>query len=77
LRTPKYSKVRIKASKTDPFRMGVDVYVGQTNCSFCPVAAVLAYMAMKGPKPGPLFTFSDKKPLTRARFVVKVKRSFV
>jgi len=50
---------------------------GQTAASAHAVAAVLAYMAMKGPKPGPLFTFSDKKPLTRARFVVKVKRSFV
>jgi len=28
-------------------------------------------MAMKEPKPGPLFTFSDKKPLTWARFVVE------
>ena len=73
IENPQVLKVRIKASKTDPFRMGVDVYVGRTNCSLCPVAAVLAYMAMKGPKPGPLFTFSDKKPLTRARFVLKVK----
>ena len=48
------------------------MYVGQTNCNLCPVAAVLVYMAMKGPKPGPLFTFSNKKPLTWARFIVEV-----
>ena len=30
---------------------------------------------MRRPKPGPLFTLSDKKPLTLVRFVVKVKEA--
>ena len=68
-------QVRVKASKTDPFRIEVDVYVGRTNCSLCPVAAVLSYMAARGSKLGPLFLFSDGKPLTQARFVVKVKEA--
>ncbi len=73
LAEPQVLQVRVKASKTDPFRTGVDVFVGRTNCNKCPVAAVLAYMVMRGSNPGPLFIFSNGKPLTRARFVSEVK----
>ena len=38
-----FLEVRIKASKTDPFRVGVAVYLGRTNCALCLVAAVLGY----------------------------------
>jgi len=38
---PQYLEVRIKASKTDPFRQGVLVYLGVTHSSLCPVAAIL------------------------------------
>lgn len=44
LDNPTTLKVRIKASKTDPFRKGVDIYVGRTGDSLCPVSAVLSYM---------------------------------
>ena len=37
--------------------------------------AVLAFMAIRGPGPGPLFRFSDGKPLTRSRLVAKLKES--
>lgn len=73
LDNPQLLKVRVKASKTDPFRVGVDIYIGRTNCPLCPVASVLSYMTIRGSRPGPLFAFSDGSPLTRARFVVKVK----
>ncbi len=72
LKNPRTLKVRIKASKTDPFRVGVDVYVGRTDNT---LAAVLTYMAGRGPGPGPLFTFRDGKPLTRARFVTQVRQA--
>ena len=39
------------------------------------MAAVLAFMALRGPGPGPFFRFSDGKPLTRSRLVVKLKES--
>ena len=55
---PKMLKVRIKASKTDPFRLGVDIFVGRTGNTLCPVSAVRAYMALRGPGPGP---FSNLK----------------
>ena len=47
--------LRLKASKTDPFRVGINVSVGRTDKALCPVSAVLAYMAVRGPGPGPLF----------------------
>jgi len=72
---PSSLKVRIKESKTDPFRLGVDVFVGRTGNELCPVAAVLAYMMKREPGPGPFFTFQDGKPLTRQRFVARVREA--
>lgn len=71
--SPSTLKVRIKASKTDPFRMGVDVYVGRSGDLLCPVTAVLAYMVARGKGTGPFFRFQDGKPLTRVRFVARVR----
>ena len=38
--SPWYLEVRIKASKTDPFRKGVSIYLGRGVADLCPVAAV-------------------------------------
>ena len=65
----------VKASKTDPFRLGVEIFVGKTGNALCPVSAVLAYMAIRGPGPGPLFRFVNGSPLTRAHLVTKVKEA--
>lgn len=72
---PRVLEVTIKASKTDPFRKGVTVVIGATEGELCPVAAILSYMASRGPGEGPLFRFSDGRPLTRARFVAAVRRA--
>ncbi len=50
---PSTLKVRIKASKINPLRVGVDVYVGKPGDVLCPVPAVLAYMVARGKNPGP------------------------
>ena len=73
LKEPQVLKVKLKASKTDPFRVGIDVFIGKTSDDLCPVAAVLDYMAKRGKGPGPFFKFKDGKPLTRARLVKEVK----
>ena len=65
--------VKIKQSKTDPFLKGIDLFVGKTNSSLCPVAAVLDYLCARGMEAGPLFRFSDGKVLTHQRFVTAVK----
>ena len=62
-------QIRIKASKTDPFRKGVMVYVGKTGNELCPVAAITAYLATRRTMSGPFFCFEDGRPLTRPRFV--------
>ena len=58
---PTLLKLRLKASKTDPFRKGVDIGVGKTNNKLCPVTAVLAYLALRGNGPGFLFRFRVDK----------------
>ena len=70
---PQFIEIRIKASKTDPFRKGVSVYLGRTNNELCPVAASLDYMVRRGSTAGPFFKFSDDSYLTRDRFVKEVR----
>ena len=75
LQNPQVLKVRLKASKTDPFRVGIDIAIGRMHDDLCPVAAVLAYMTLRSRGAGPLFRFKDGKPLTRTRFVSEVKQA--
>ena len=70
---PSMARIKLKKSKTDPFRQGVDIYVGRTFGQLCPVAAILAYLAVRGPGTGPLFMFADGRFLTRDRFVTRVR----
>ena len=72
---PQVIRVHLKASKTDPFRVGIDIFIGKTYNKLCPVTAVLAYMVERGAGPGPFFRFQDGKPLTRMRFVTKIKEA--
>ena len=39
--------VRLKQSKTDPFRWGMDVFVGRTRNALCPVLAMLVFLAVR------------------------------
>ena len=74
LKQPTFITVNIKQSKTDPFRKGVQIVIGRTGGPLCPVAAILAYMALRGPGDGPLFQFNDGRALTRERFVDQVRK---
>ena len=67
--------VRLKQSKTDPFRAGVSIYMGRTNQQLCPVAAVLSYLAIRAATPGPLFVFKNGSFLTRDRLVSRLRNS--
>lgn len=66
---PSIVRVHIKASKTDPFRQGVFIYLGATGNDLCPVAAVSAYLAIRGRAPGPFFRFASGAALTRESLV--------
>lgn len=70
---PTCFKVRVKCSKTDPFRVGCDIYLGRTEGSVCPIRALGSYLALRGSAEGPLFTFSDGRPLTRQQLSSSVQ----
>ncbi len=76
-RRPSFLRVTIKQSKTDPFRQGVNLFVGRTGTDLCPVAAVLDYLRHRGTAAGPLFLFSNGRVLTRQRFVILVREALL
>ena len=59
--------VRIKKSKTDPFRKGVTLRICAIPHAFCPVQALRRYLARRGTQPGPLFIYQNGSFITRAR----------
>ena len=71
---PEYLVISLRHSKTDVFGAGVTLYVGATGDILCPVAAVLAYLAMRPSSPGPLFTFEDGRPLSCVRLVAAIRQ---
>ena len=71
--SPKMVCIRLKQSKTDPFRHGVNVFLGRTKADLCPVSALLAYIAVRPHCTGPLFVFQDGAFLTREKLVAAVQ----
>lgn len=72
---PTVIRITIKRSKTDPFRKGIDLYMGKTSTDLCPVSALLNYLVVRGKGEGPLFKFKDGRFLTRQRLVVAVREA--
>ena len=70
--TPRLLQVVLKQSKMDPFRQGVTLYVGATDCTICPIKAVLSYLAIRGGHTGPLFITQSGKGLTRHMFTTEL-----
>ena len=63
---PKVVFLRVKCSKTDPFRKGHTIRLGVSGNIICPVRSLLRYLHMRGGDPGPLFRHTNGLPLTRA-----------
>ena len=72
VKSPNIEQVRIKQSKTDPFRKCMIVYLGRTGSELCPMAVVSAYLMMRGRAPGPFYVFKGGEPLYREIFVRRV-----
>ena len=53
VRDPKTMKVRLKCSKTDPFREGTDIYLARTGDEICPITATLSWLVIIGNEAGP------------------------
>lgn len=70
---PSSIKVHLKRSKTDQLGNGVDVFVGRTGSPLCPVEAITQYVAARGSRQGCFFLFDDNSPLTKPRFVARVR----
>ncbi len=75
IQAPARVRVHLKRSKCDQLREGVDVFLGRTANELCPVTAVLTYMAQRGGQAGAFFRFRDGSPLTKARFVMRVRQA--
>ena len=73
--SPKYMLVRLKVSKTDPFRKGQTIVIGRANSNLCPISAMVTYLESRPPfpNPGPLFTFQSGSFLTRGRFTSETR----
>ena len=61
--------VVLRQSKTDPFRKGISIYLGRTYADLCPVAAILAYIAVRPSITG-LFSKMAPTSLVRSLSVV-------
>ena len=66
---PSMIRLLIKQSKTDPLRQGVEIFLGATQSQVCPVEALIKYIGVRRPDPGPLFIFQSGAPLTRQALV--------
>ena len=74
IQNPRVVSVRIKQSKTDPFRHGTSIVLSRTDLLLSPVAALLAYLVVQGDRDGPLFLFRGQ-PLTRPRLVSELRKA--
>ena len=73
--SPTYMLVRLKVSKTDPFRKGQTIVIGRANSNLCSISAMLANIESRTsfPNSGPLFTFQSGSFLTRGRFTSETR----
>ena len=73
--SPTVVSIQLKRSKADPFMRGVKLVLGITHDDICPVTALLPYLAIRGPAPGPLFRWEDLSPLSKPKFVDHVRQA--
>ena len=59
----------VKVSKSDPLQAQYYDLLGSDKYQAMPCKAILAYIAVRGSKPGPLFMFANQQGLTRDKLV--------
>ena len=69
IESPSSLSVCIKASKTDPYRQGITIYLVKTDADICPVMAMADYLSIRGTSSGPLFHLQQGEPLRRKKLV--------
>ena len=67
IKTPESLQVRIKQSKTDPFRHGTTLAISKSHSSVCAVIALREYLLQRNTSniDEPLFILQNGEPLTR------------
>ena len=68
--------VRIKASKTDPFRLGCTIRVAAVPGRICPVTLLRQYLRRHPTGSGPLFVWREGHYLVRNDMVILLRRCF-
>ena len=66
--SPQILQLYIKQSKTNPFRKGVKLSLGRTNCAVCPISAILAYLDVRGSTTKPPIYYRPGKPPYQTSF---------
>ena len=80
LANPQILKIRLKCSKTNPFREGSDIFLARTHDELCPVTAMLTWLVKRNAKPaakGPLFVLQSGAPLTCNSFIAHFKEALM
>ena len=67
-------QVTIKASKTDPFQVGMTIFIAATGYPVCPLQALEKYLYYCKCHKGPLFQFSNGNYLARQALASIVKK---
>lgn len=69
--------LKLKISKTDPFRKGISIQLFSSGDTTCPVNAIKAYLSIRDKKHEgnnkPLFVMLDGSPITREYFITELK----
>ena len=69
-----FLNLRIKASKTDPFRSSNTITIGSTSSTICPVRALKTYLSRTATDHvGSLFCYSNGTPLSRCQFTKELR----
>ena len=69
-----FLNLRIKASKTDPFRSSTTITIGSTSGIICPVRALKRYLSRTSTDhAAPLFCYSNGTPLSRSQFTKELR----
>ena len=76
LQSPTCLSVRIKVSKTDPFRQGCHIHIGLGRAPLCAVHALLAYLSVWGNVTGPLFLLANGQPLSHSILTDSLRQIF-
>ena len=68
-------KVHLSFVKRDQFGRGADIYIGPSGNVICPVAATVAFTAVRGTSAGPFFRSKSGRPLQKSHFIAEVRRA--